>query len=121
MENSYLSGRSIEKERFIKATPQRVFEALTKKEELERWFVQKAEVDLHPEGRSGTNLRLIWLKRAGFSPMTRHIALSIPGKPSHLPPPRSSLNCLRKTMALVCILPTQVSAKERIGGITTTA
>ena len=50
MEKTNLSGRSLEKELFIKATPERVFQALTKKEDLERWFVKKAEVDLRPGG-----------------------------------------------------------------------
>ena len=42
--------KNIEKEPFISATPQRVFQALTDKSDLERWFVQKAEVNLHPGG-----------------------------------------------------------------------
>ncbi len=50
MEKTHLSGRSLEKELFINATPERVFQALTEKEELERWFVKKAEVDLRPGG-----------------------------------------------------------------------
>jgi uncharacterized protein YndB with AHSA1/START domain len=50
MEKTPLIGRSLEKELFIKASPQRVFQALTAKEELERWFLVKAEVDLHPGG-----------------------------------------------------------------------
>jgi uncharacterized protein YndB with AHSA1/START domain len=50
MEKIDLSGRTIEKERFIKATPERVFMALTEKEELERWFMKTAQVDLHPGG-----------------------------------------------------------------------
>jgi uncharacterized protein YndB with AHSA1/START domain len=50
MEKTPLSGRSVEKERFIKATPQRVFQALTEKADMERWFVKKAEVDLRPGG-----------------------------------------------------------------------
>jgi uncharacterized protein YndB with AHSA1/START domain len=50
MEKTRLSGRSLEKELFIKATPQRVFQALTEKEDLERWFLTKAEVDLRPGG-----------------------------------------------------------------------
>jgi len=33
------SGRTIEKEIFIRATPERVFRALTEKAELEAWFV----------------------------------------------------------------------------------
>jgi len=50
MEPTPVIGRSIEKELFIKATPERVFRALTEKEELERWFLRKAEVDLRPGG-----------------------------------------------------------------------
>src|SRR5690242_18367562 len=50
MEKTNLSSRSIEKELFIKATPERVFQALTEKEDLERWFLKKAEIDLRPGG-----------------------------------------------------------------------
>jgi len=50
MEKTSLIGRLLEKELFIKATPERVFRALTEKEDLERWFVQKADVDLRPGG-----------------------------------------------------------------------
>lgn len=50
MEQTHLIGRTLEKEIFIKASPQRVFQALTTKEELERWFLVKAEVDLRPGG-----------------------------------------------------------------------
>ncbi|HEY1353041.1 MAG TPA: SRPBCC domain-containing protein [Ktedonobacteraceae bacterium] len=42
--------KTIEKERHIQASPVRVFQALAKKEELEHWFVQKAELDVHPGG-----------------------------------------------------------------------
>jgi uncharacterized protein YndB with AHSA1/START domain len=56
MEKTNLSGRSLEKELFIKATPERVFQALTEKEDLKRWFVKKAEVDLCPGGA----IRLEW-------------------------------------------------------------
>ena len=51
-----LTGRSIEIERFINVIPERVFQALTEKEDMERWFVQKAEVDLRP----GRAIRLEW-------------------------------------------------------------
>jgi uncharacterized protein YndB with AHSA1/START domain len=44
------SGRTLEKTLFIRATPERVFRALTDPSELERWFVGKAEVDLRPGG-----------------------------------------------------------------------
>ena len=50
IEKTTLRGRSLEKELFIKASPQRVFQALTEKADLERWFVQKAEVDARPGG-----------------------------------------------------------------------
>ena len=56
MQNTPLIGRTLEKEAFIKASPQRVFRALTEPAELERWFVQKAEVDLRPGGA----IRLEW-------------------------------------------------------------
>lgn len=50
MEKIHPIGRSIEKELFIKASPERVFRALTEKDELERWFLRKAEIDLRPGG-----------------------------------------------------------------------
>lgn len=50
MDKTNSGGRSIEKDLFIKATPQRVFQALTEKAELERWFAQTAELDLRPGG-----------------------------------------------------------------------
>ena len=50
MEQTNRSQRSIEKDLFIKATPQRVFQALTEKAELERWYLTKAELDLRPGG-----------------------------------------------------------------------
>lgn len=56
MEQTHLSGRMLEKELFIKAPPERVFQALTKKEDLERWFLTKAEVDLRPGGA----IRFAW-------------------------------------------------------------
>jgi uncharacterized protein YndB with AHSA1/START domain len=56
MEKTHLIGRSLEKDVFINATPERVFQALTRKDEMERWFVQKAEVDLRPGGA----IRLEW-------------------------------------------------------------
>jgi uncharacterized protein YndB with AHSA1/START domain len=50
MEQTHLIGRTLEKDLFIKASPQRVFQALTTKEDLERWFLVKAELDLRPGG-----------------------------------------------------------------------
>ncbi len=50
MENTNRNQRAIEKDFFIKATSQRVFQALTEQAELERWFVAKAELDLRPGG-----------------------------------------------------------------------
>ena len=56
MEQPHVSGRTLEKELFIKASPQRVFQALTRSEDLERWFLVKAEVDLRPGG----TIRFAW-------------------------------------------------------------
>jgi len=50
MKNTPLIGRTLEKDLFIHATPQRVFRALTEKADLERWFLVKAEIDLRPGG-----------------------------------------------------------------------
>jgi uncharacterized protein YndB with AHSA1/START domain len=50
MDKTNSGGRSIEKDLFIKATPQRVFQALTEKAELESWFAQTAALDLRPGG-----------------------------------------------------------------------
>ncbi|HEY8291769.1 MAG TPA: SRPBCC domain-containing protein [Thermomicrobiales bacterium] len=50
------TGRIVEKEIFIRATPERVFRALTVKEDLEAWFVKEATIDL----RVGGALRLVW-------------------------------------------------------------
>jgi uncharacterized protein YndB with AHSA1/START domain len=50
MEKTPLIGRSLEKELFIQASPERVFQALTTKDDLERWFLVKAEIDLRPGG-----------------------------------------------------------------------
>jgi uncharacterized protein YndB with AHSA1/START domain len=49
-------GRTVEKEVVIRATPGRVFRALTTKEDLERWFVTEAEVDPRPGG----SLKFVW-------------------------------------------------------------
>jgi uncharacterized protein YndB with AHSA1/START domain len=56
MEKTNLSSRSIEKELFVKATPERVFQALTEKEAIESWFMKTAEVDLRPGGA----IRFYW-------------------------------------------------------------
>jgi uncharacterized protein YndB with AHSA1/START domain len=56
MEQPHVSGRTLEKELFIKASPQRVFQALTRSEDLERWFLVKAEVDVRPGGA----IRFAW-------------------------------------------------------------
>ena len=56
MEKTIRSGRSIEKELFIKAPPERVFQALTEKASLECWFLVKAEIDL----RLGGAIRFEW-------------------------------------------------------------
>lgn len=48
--------KTIEKQRLINTTLERTFQALTQKEEMERWFVQKAEGDI----RSGGEMRFEW-------------------------------------------------------------
>lgn len=51
-----MDTKTITKERFIKATPDRVFQALTEKQELERWWAQKADIELKPGGTFRTEL-----------------------------------------------------------------
>ena len=50
-----MDTKTITKEQFMKATPERLFQALTQKEELERWFEHEADVELKPEGTIRTN------------------------------------------------------------------
>lgn len=50
-----MNAKTIKKELFIKAIPERVFNALTEKGELEKWFVQEAVIDLKPGGEIQTN------------------------------------------------------------------
>ena len=52
-------ARTVTKEQFIKATPERVFRAFT--QELDRWFVQKAVIELKPGG----TLRTEWAPGMG--------------------------------------------------------
>ncbi len=76
-EKTLLSGRSLEKELFIQASPERVFRALTEKDELERWFLVKAEIDLRPGGA----LRFDW--GSGMSNVGRIISLDPPYRLSY--------------------------------------
>jgi uncharacterized protein YndB with AHSA1/START domain len=48
-------GRTIEKELFIAAAPERIYRAFTVKEDLERWFATNA--DIQPEVGGVLNLR----------------------------------------------------------------
>lgn len=66
------TGRTIEKELFIAAEPERVYEALTTQAGLEAWFVTRAEIDPRPGGVFN-----VWFK-------TNHV----PGEIVHLDPPR---------------------------------
>ncbi len=43
-----MGTKTVTREQFIKAAPERVFQALTR--ELDRWFVQKADIELKPGG-----------------------------------------------------------------------
>jgi uncharacterized protein YndB with AHSA1/START domain len=56
MQVQQLTGRVIHKSMFISASPERVFQAFTTKEDLEKWFVREATVKLPPDGW----LRLDW-------------------------------------------------------------
>lgn len=56
MEHTTLNRRAVEKDVFIHASPERVFQALTEKAELERWFVQTAAIDARPGG----SIRFEW-------------------------------------------------------------
>ena len=73
-EKTHPSGRSLEKELFLKATPQRVFQALTEKEELERWFLTKAEVDVRPGGA----IRFEWARTGGVFNVGKTLVLEPP-------------------------------------------
>jgi uncharacterized protein YndB with AHSA1/START domain len=77
MENTQVMGRTIQKEVFIKASPERVFQALTEKAALERWFVQKAEIDL----RLGGAVKLEWAP--GMGETGKIIALEPPYRLSY--------------------------------------
>jgi uncharacterized protein YndB with AHSA1/START domain len=77
MEKTTRSGRSIEKEIFIKASPESVFQALTEKEYLECWFVQNAEVDL----RLGGAIKFEW--GAGVFNVGKILALDPPHRVSY--------------------------------------
>jgi len=48
-------AKTVTADQFINANPEKVFRALTQKEELERWFVQEAEIELKPGGIIRTN------------------------------------------------------------------
>ncbi len=50
-----MATKTVTKERFIKATPERIFKALTEKQELERWFMQEADIELKPGGTIHTD------------------------------------------------------------------
>src|SRR5579883_3388435 len=97
-------GRSIEKEVIIKANPERVFRALTEREELERWFARTAEIDLRP----GSAINLEWDRAAGIVDAasswrsSRPGASAIPGKPSRPAPQRSPLTWPRTRVAPGC-------------------
>ncbi len=74
-----MSSRSIEKDLFINATPERVFQALTERAELERWFLTKAQVDLRPGGA----LRFEWARAGGVSNIGKFLVLDPPYRLSY--------------------------------------
>jgi uncharacterized protein YndB with AHSA1/START domain len=56
MQTMPLAGRTVEKEMFIAAAPERVYRAFTVKEDLERWFVTTADI----QARAGGAFNLHW-------------------------------------------------------------
>jgi len=50
MEVTNQTGRTVEREMFIAAAPERVFQAFTTREGLEAWFGTRVEIDLRPGG-----------------------------------------------------------------------
>jgi len=50
MQTMPTTGRTVEKELFIAAAPERVYRAFTDKQDLQRWFVTNAEVQAQPGG-----------------------------------------------------------------------
>jgi uncharacterized protein YndB with AHSA1/START domain len=56
-----MDTKTITKEQFIKAAPERVFKALTEKQELERWFVPKVEIEV----KRGGSFRMEWAPGMG--------------------------------------------------------
>src|SRR5688572_30045328 len=56
MQTMPLVGRTVEKELFIAAAPERVYRAFTVKDDLERWFVTSADI----ETRAGGAFNLHW-------------------------------------------------------------
>ena len=79
LEQTPLIGRTFEKELFIKASPQRVFQALTQKEDLESWFVTRAEV----EPRAGGALRFAWDQEAKSVEVGKILAYEPPSRISY--------------------------------------
>jgi uncharacterized protein YndB with AHSA1/START domain len=69
-----MGTKTITQEQFIKANPDRVFKALTEKQELERWFVQEADIELKPGGTIRTN----WVPGMGEHGIVKEV------KPSQL-------------------------------------
>jgi uncharacterized protein YndB with AHSA1/START domain len=67
-------GRTVEKELFIAAAPERVYRAFTDKQELETWFVRKADVGSAPGGP----FNLTWGENSSDGVAGKIIALDPP-------------------------------------------
>ena len=95
--------KTIIKEQFIQATPERVFKAITEKQELERWFVQKADIELRPGG----TFRTEWAPGVGERGQVKEV------KPSQL---------FSFTWEIFSPTPTTITfalAKEQVGTLVT--
>ncbi len=71
--------KNIEKELFLKAAPERVFQALTEKAELERWFVKQIEIDLRPGGAVSFD----WDRAGGVFEVGKILVLEAPHRFSY--------------------------------------
>jgi uncharacterized protein YndB with AHSA1/START domain len=79
LEKAVLGSRVIEKKLLIKATPERIFQALTEKKELEHWLLSRAEVDL----RVGGTIRFEWNRAGGIRNVGKIVALEPPQRLSY--------------------------------------
>ena len=69
MQTMPLAGRTVEKEMFIAAAPERVYRAFTAKEDLERWFVTSADIEARARAYLDVNCGHCHRPRGAFRPL----------------------------------------------------